>query len=282
MPGRSHRTAKVRRRRRRRSRRSARSGRRRARCRGAACSRPRDRGQARAQRLVGEQAVDRRPQLAPARGRRWRRRTPKPVSSMRWALSYWSQNSGSTTIGLPKCRHSVTVLLPPWVITRSTCGRIDGLGQELLAGHVVGELELGVLRAHARRSPGRARRRAMAISSASARRRPSRASRGSGRRAGRRREASGSGSSQAASVVAHAGLEVVPRRSPSGAARGVVDLARVEPQVELRGLVHELELRQRRRAALAAELVERRAAAGRARARTRREKASQPLRSATG
>ena len=41
---------------------------------------------------------------------------------MRWAFSYWSQNSGSTIIGLPKCSASVVVLLPPWVITRSTCG----------------------------------------------------------------------------------------------------------------------------------------------------------------
>ena len=49
-------------------------------------------------------------------------RTPKPVSSTRWALSYWSQNSGSTIIGLPKWNASVVVLLPPWVMTRSTCG----------------------------------------------------------------------------------------------------------------------------------------------------------------
>ena len=48
---------------------------------------------------------------------------------MRWALSYWSQNSGSTTIGLPKWRHSVTVLLPPCVITRSTWGRIEVCGR---------------------------------------------------------------------------------------------------------------------------------------------------------
>ena len=41
---------------------------------------------------------------------------------MRWAFSYWSQNSGSTISGLPKCSVSVTVLLPPCEITRSTCG----------------------------------------------------------------------------------------------------------------------------------------------------------------
>src|ERR1051325_9135559 len=96
---------------------------------------------------------------------------------MRCALSYWSQNSGSTTIGLPKYSASVTVLLPPCVITRSTCGRIDVCGRnsapvmlaasviwsccgpldaitrrgrELGAGHVVGERDLGVLRPRGR------------------------------------------------------------------------------------------------------------------------------------
>ena len=73
-------------------------------------------------------ALDRREQL---RGRvaEVSSRSPKPVSWTRWALSYWSQNSGRTTIGLPKCRHSVTVLLPPWVITASTCGRIEVWGR---------------------------------------------------------------------------------------------------------------------------------------------------------
>ena len=40
-------------------------------------------------------------------------RRPKPVSSTRCALSTWSQNSGSTIIGLPWWNASVTVLLPP-------------------------------------------------------------------------------------------------------------------------------------------------------------------------
>ena len=48
---------------------------------------------------------------------------------MRWALSYWSQKSGRATIGLPKKSDSVTVLLPPWVITRSTWGRIAVCGR---------------------------------------------------------------------------------------------------------------------------------------------------------
>src|SRR6185369_6246122 len=34
-------------------------------------------------------------------------RTPNPVSSTRWALWYWSQNRGRTTIGLPKWKASV-------------------------------------------------------------------------------------------------------------------------------------------------------------------------------
>ena len=55
---------------------------------------------------------------------------PKPVSSTRWALSTWSQNSGSTIIGLPWWNASTTVLLPPWVITRSTIGRIAGCGRK--------------------------------------------------------------------------------------------------------------------------------------------------------
>ena len=45
------------------------------------------------------------------------------------ALSYWSQKSGSTTIGLPKKSDSVVVLLPPCVITASTCGRMRVCGR---------------------------------------------------------------------------------------------------------------------------------------------------------
>jgi hypothetical protein len=48
---------------------------------------------------------------------------------MRCALSYWSQKRGSTTIGLPWCRHSVTVLLPPWVITSWQSGRSEVWGR---------------------------------------------------------------------------------------------------------------------------------------------------------
>ena len=44
-------------------------------------------------------------------------------------MSYWSQNSGRTTIGLPKHSASVTVLLPPWVMTASTCGRTETCGR---------------------------------------------------------------------------------------------------------------------------------------------------------
>ena len=47
---------------------------------------------------------------------------------MRWALSYWSQNRGRHTIGRPWWRVSVTVLLPAWVMTRSTRGRMAGCG----------------------------------------------------------------------------------------------------------------------------------------------------------
>ena len=43
-------------------------------------------------------------------------------SCTRWALSCWSQKIGISTIGLPKCMASVVVLLPPWVMTRSTSG----------------------------------------------------------------------------------------------------------------------------------------------------------------
>ncbi len=57
------------------------------------------------------------------------RRLPNPVSSTRWALSTWSQNSGSTIIGLPWWNDSTTVLLPPCVITRSTIGRTAGWGR---------------------------------------------------------------------------------------------------------------------------------------------------------
>ena len=86
---------------------------------------------------VAEQPIDRAAQV----GRRSKayvgRRTPKPVSSTRWALSYWSQNSGSTTIGLPKWKASVVVLLPPWVITRSTSGTIVVCGRNS-APHMFG------------------------------------------------------------------------------------------------------------------------------------------------
>ena len=60
----------------------------------------RDTGEAVAEGLVGEQLVDGARQLlvleVVGRSRR-----PKPVSWTRWALSTWSQNSGSTIIGLP-------------------------------------------------------------------------------------------------------------------------------------------------------------------------------------
>ena len=55
-------------------------------------------------------------------------RRPKPSSSTRCALACWSQNKGSTIIGLPWWKHSVVVLLPPWVITMSTRGKIAGWG----------------------------------------------------------------------------------------------------------------------------------------------------------
>ena len=48
---------------------------------------------------------------------------------MRCALSCWSQNSGRMIIGLPKCRDSVVVLLPPWVITRSASGSTEACGR---------------------------------------------------------------------------------------------------------------------------------------------------------
>lgn len=40
-----------------------------------------------------------------------------PFSCTRWALSYWSPKSGITIIGFPLAKLSVTVLLPPWVMT---------------------------------------------------------------------------------------------------------------------------------------------------------------------
>src|SRR3954452_17375224 len=76
---------------------------------------------------------------------------------MRWALSYWSQKSGSTTIGLPAQKHSVTVLLPTCVTTRSTSGRMLVCGRNSsptlvsanpLPDHVVAQPQLIVLRAH--------------------------------------------------------------------------------------------------------------------------------------
>ena len=57
------------------------------------------------------------------------------------------RRAGSTIIGLPKWIDSVTVLLPPWVITRSTSGQDRRLRQELGARHVGRELDLVVLRA---------------------------------------------------------------------------------------------------------------------------------------
>ena len=66
------------------------------------------RGQPRPQRRVREQAVDRAGQLLVLERRRSRGARRSPVSSMRWALSTWSQKSGSTTIGLPWWNASVT------------------------------------------------------------------------------------------------------------------------------------------------------------------------------
>jgi hypothetical protein len=64
---------------------------------------------------------------------------------MRCALSYWSQNSGSRTIGLPKCSASVVVLLPPCVITGRPAGCIVVCGRNSAPHHVVGELvEVGL------------------------------------------------------------------------------------------------------------------------------------------
>jgi hypothetical protein len=56
-------------------------------------------------------------------------RRPKPVSSTRWALSTWSQNKWQHDHRLAVVEASVTVLLPPCVITRSTSGRIAGCGR---------------------------------------------------------------------------------------------------------------------------------------------------------
>ena len=52
---------------------------------------------------------------------------------------------GRRIMGLPKCSASVVVLLPPWVMTRSTKRHQRGLRQELSTPHVVGQVVLGVL-----------------------------------------------------------------------------------------------------------------------------------------
>ena len=44
-------------------------------------------------------------------------------------MSYWSQNNGNPIIGSPKWKPSQVVLFPPWVISRSHWGRIDGCGR---------------------------------------------------------------------------------------------------------------------------------------------------------
>ena len=89
----------------------------------------RDRGQpsrgARGPRAAGRSPRSSRPArtCTSAGGRR------SPSRATRWALSYWSQKSGSRIIGRPSWKHSVTVLLPPWVMTRSTWGRIARCGR---------------------------------------------------------------------------------------------------------------------------------------------------------
>ncbi len=88
-----------------------------------------------------QEPIDARPSISASLNAYVARRTPNPSSSTRWALSYWSQKSGSTIIGLPKWKASVVVLLPPWVMTRSTSGMMRGLGQELRAPHVGGQLD---------------------------------------------------------------------------------------------------------------------------------------------
>ena len=96
---------------------------------GAACMRADDRRQPRRERAC-RPAARRSRRSAPRRAKPYvDSRRPNPVSSTRWALSTWSQNSGSTIIGLPWWKASVTVLLPPWVMTRSTCGRTAGWGR---------------------------------------------------------------------------------------------------------------------------------------------------------
>ena len=82
---------------------------------------PRHLAQPLGERAVAEQPVDRRGEV-PIGERVGGQPDAEAVSWTRWALSCWSQKMGRTTMGLPKCMHSVVVLLPPCVITRSTCG----------------------------------------------------------------------------------------------------------------------------------------------------------------
>ena len=61
---------------------------------------------------------------------------------MRWAFSYWSQNSGSTINGLPKCSASVV-----GVVAAVGDHQVDlrdhlGLRQHLRADHVVRQRDL--------------------------------------------------------------------------------------------------------------------------------------------
>ena len=210
---------------------------------------------------VGEQLVDR-VRSAPRRGsRRSRSRRPNPVSSTRWALSTWSQNSGSTIIGLPWWNASVTVLLPPWVMTRSTCGQDRRLRQEPLPRLVVVERDLVGERALRDDDPVLGRRQQVDQALHQARRPRTRGSPATGRSAPRRAP----GGAPAAPRSRPRPGPTSPARchvGPSGALARVVGLGRVAVEVEPRRFGDEV----------GAERAVATARARRARGRTRRSR----------
>ena len=142
--------------------------------------------------------------------------------------------SGRTIIGFPACRHSVVVLLPPWVTDQVDERQNRGLGQELLPPHVVGQGELVVLRPLGDDEAVRRVPEDLDQPAASGRRLPSPGSRARDRRASprRRRAAPGARTSPRPSRTQES------RRchdGPSGRLARVVDLLGVHVEVELVG-----------------------------------------------
>ena len=217
-------------------------------------------------RAVGEHA--RRPRRAAprARGRRCRAgaRSPSPGRAGRCRTG--PRTAAARPSGLPKCRHSVTVLLPPWVITASTCGRIEVWGRNSSPAIVVGQPQQLVLRAlgddHAVRGVGeRVDEPLHQLDVGGAQR--------AEREVDERALALGQHRRQLPRRVgrADARLQVEPVVAERAGAR-VVGLVRIQREVEPRRLVHELELGQRAGAALLAQRARTRRASRRGCART--------------